>query len=117
MMMAEPQVIFSSAPVNMRLSPEKLATSVRFTGSKLDSGDVFIFFNRQRDRCKIIWHDGEAYCAVEKLLERGTFAPNDKIKISPAAIENLLYGGVTGHAELLHALMGNVAYISDARER
>lgn len=115
--MAKPQVIFYSAPINTRLSPEKLAVLVRESGNKLAFGDIYIFFNRQRDRCKVVWHDGDAYCSVEKLLERGTFAPNDKIKISATAIENFLYGGMAGHVELLHALMGNVAYINDARKR
>jgi len=112
---SSPQAIFYREPVNLRLSAEKLADFVRWSGNRLDSGDVFIFFNRRRDRCKIIWHDGEAYCNLEKWLTQGTFAPNDKIKIHQAAVEKCV-NGIAGHTELLHALMGNVIYLDDRRE-
>jgi hypothetical protein len=103
-------------PVNIRLTPEKLADHVRWSGMKLNSGDVFIFFNRSREHCKVIWHDGEAFCTLEKRLDRGSFAPNDKIQLSQAAIENCVYSGLAGQIELLHALMGNVVYLDDARK-
>jgi hypothetical protein len=114
--MSKPQAIFYREPVNLRLSAEKLADFVRWSGNRLDSGDVFIFFNRKRDHCKIIWHDGEAYCNLDKRLARGTFAPTEEIKISPAAVQKCVYGGLLGQRELLHALMGNVSYLDDARK-
>jgi hypothetical protein len=116
--MAKAQVILYSAPVNMRLGAEKLAVLASGeSGKELTSGDIFVFFNGHRDRCKIIWYDGDDYYTVEKVLDQGTFAPNDKIKISDTAIENFLYDGVVGQTQLLHALRGNVAYIDDARKR
>ncbi|MDZ4834940.1 MAG: IS66 family insertion sequence element accessory protein TnpB [Candidatus Melainabacteria bacterium] len=114
--MDQPQAIFYREPINIQLSPEKLADFVRWSGNKLDSGDVFIFFNRKRDRCKIIWHDGKAFCSLEKRLERGLFAANDKIDLTQSAIENCVYGGIAGQRELLHALMGNVIYLDDSRK-
>lgn len=111
-----PQAIFYREPINVRLSAQKLAEYVRWSGNRLDSGDVFIFFNRKRDHCKIVWHDGEAYCNLEKRLEKGTFVPSEEIRISQTAVENCVYGGFGGHTELLHALMGNVSYLDDARK-
>lgn len=115
-MMNEPAAHFYREPINIRLSAEKLADFVRWSGSNLNSGDVLIFFNRKRNHCKIVWHDGEAFCTVEKRLERGTFAPSKKIKLPQSAIENCVYEGIAGHRELLHALMGSVIYLDDRRK-
>jgi len=112
--MNRPQALFYKDPINIRLGPEKLADLIRWSGNKLNSGDVFIFFNRKRDHCKVIWHDGEAFCGLEKRLEKGCFAPNDEIQLTQSTIENCVYGGIFGQKELLHALMGNVIYL-DAR--
>lgn len=114
--MNRPIAHFYKDPINIRLSPEKLAELVRWSGTKLNSGDVFIFFNRKRTHCKIIWHDGESFCSLEKRLERGTFAPNNEVKLTQGAVENCVYGGIDGQKELLHALMGNVIYLDDARK-
>ncbi len=111
-----PAAHFYREPINIRLSPEKLADFVRWPGSNLNSGDIFIFFNRKRDHCKVIWHDGEGFCSVEKRLEKGTFAPNTKIELPQSTIENCVYEGISGQRELLHALMGNVIYLDDSRK-
>ncbi|MBZ0187426.1 MAG: IS66 family insertion sequence element accessory protein TnpB [Candidatus Obscuribacterales bacterium] len=114
--MKQPQAFLHEEPINFRLSAEKLADLIRWSGIKLNSGDLFIFFNRKRDRCKIIWHDGEAFCTVEKRLDKGTFAGTDKINLTQKIIDNFFYDGIAGQRELLHALMGNVIYLDDARE-
>lgn len=116
--MNEPAAHFYREPINIRLSAEKLADFVRWSGSNLNSGDVFIFFNRKRNHCKVIWHDGEAFCTVEKRLERGTFAPNDRIELPQSAIDNYncVYEGIVGQRELLHALLENVIYLDDRRK-
>lgn len=115
--MTNARVIFHPTPVNMRLSPEKLATFIKESGNSINSGDIYLFFNRERDRCKIVWHDGEGFNTLEKVLQEGRFAANDKIKIKSSAIHNLLYGGIEGQKELLHSLLGNVLYLEDARKR
>ena len=53
-------------------------------------------FNRQRDRCKIVRFDVDDYTSVEKMLDTGTFASDDKIEITAAAIKNFLRGGIIG---------------------
>lgn len=113
--MSAPKAIFYKDPINVRLTPEKLADFVRWSGTNLDSGDLFLFFNRKRDRCKIVWHDREAFCVLEKQLSKGTFAPNDKIELPQSVIDDCLYGGFAGQRQLLHVLMGNVKYLDDAR--
>lgn len=84
------RVIFHPTPINMRLSEEKLAALVKELGHDLASGKIFIFFNRERDRCKIARHDGEAFTTLEKVLAKGTFAPDEKIRIKPSAVHNFL---------------------------
>lgn len=115
--MNKPTAHFYRDPINMRLSPQKLADFVRWSGTKLESGDLFIFFNTKRTQCRVVWHDSEILHSLEKRLERGTFAPSNKIKLTQDTIENCLYGGLLGQKELLHALMGNVIYLDDARSK
>lgn len=37
------------------------------------SGNVFIFFNRQRDQCKLLLFEGDGFGIFHKRLEKGTF--------------------------------------------
>jgi len=37
------------------------------------SGALFMFFNKQADRVKILWWDRSGFCLLYKRLERGTF--------------------------------------------
>jgi len=37
------------------------------------SGALFMFFNKQADRVKILWWDRTGFCLLYKRLERGTF--------------------------------------------
>lgn len=114
--MSKPVAYFYRDPINIRLSPEKLADFVRWSQNKLDSGDLFIFFNTKRNHCKIIWDDSGSINVLEKRLERGTFAPNSEIKLTQDTIEDCLYGGINGQQKLLQSLIGNVIYLDKARK-
>ena len=37
------------------------------------SGNVYIFFNRQRDQCKLLLFEGDGFGIFHKRLEKGTF--------------------------------------------
>ena len=39
------------------------------------SGDYFLFVNRRRTSCKILYFDGTGLCIFMKRLENGRFAP------------------------------------------
>jgi transposase len=37
------------------------------------SGHIFVFFNKRRDRIKLLYWDHNGFCLFYKRLERGTF--------------------------------------------
>jgi transposase len=59
---------------NMRKSFNGLSALIR---AELDhnplSGNVFIFFNRQRDQVKLLLFEGDGFGIFHKRLEKGTF--------------------------------------------
>jgi transposase len=42
-------------------------------GQPVESGHLFLFFNRRRDRVKILFFTGDGLMILYRLLERGTF--------------------------------------------
>ena len=42
-------------------------------GQQIESGDLFLFFNRPRNRLKVLFFTGDGSVIVYKRLERGTF--------------------------------------------
>jgi hypothetical protein len=115
-----PRIVCYDIPINMRLFAESLTKLVAEHGHQLNSGDVFLFFNRKRDQCKVVWHDGEGYCSIDKRLATGTFAPKpDIIEVSDSALQSLLSDGFFGSNELMAALRaaarGQIIHIREAR--
>ncbi len=76
----------------MRMAPEHLEKNVL-------AGGLFVFFNRRRDRVKLLYWDEDGLAIWYKRLEAGTFelprAENDatSITLSPSEL-SLLLGGV-----------------------
>lgn len=96
MLMLSPAVkIFVCAqPADMRRSFDKLAEMTRsLLAQDPFSGHLFIFFNRPRDRVKILFWDRSGFCLYYKRLEEGCFHPlENRREISAAELTLILEG-------------------------
>lgn len=60
--------------VDMRRSFDGLHAIVQNEFSRdVQSGDMFLFLNKRRDRIKILWWDGDGLAIFMKRLEAGTY--------------------------------------------
>jgi transposase len=60
--------------VDFRKTFDGLSGEVRdFLGREPLDGSVYVFYNRRRDRLKILLWDGDGFWLFYKRLERGTF--------------------------------------------
>jgi transposase len=76
MLIVPPQIkVFASlAPTDMRKSFHGLTGIVeKELGQQIEDGDLFLFFNRRRDRLKVLFFSGDGTVILYKRLERGTF--------------------------------------------
>jgi len=63
-----------TAPINMNLRFDRLMGVAQETFDQNPlSGHLFLFFNRQRDRIKILFWDIDGFCIWYKRLEVGVF--------------------------------------------
>jgi transposase len=70
------KVYAALAPTDMRKSFDGLTGVVeKELGRQLEGGDLFLFFNRRRDRLKVLFFTGDGAVILYKRLERGTFEP------------------------------------------
>jgi transposase len=70
------KVFASLAPTDMRKGFPGLAGIVeKELGQSIDDGDLFLFFNRRRDRLKVLFFTSDGALILYKRLERGTFEP------------------------------------------
>lgn len=65
-------------PTDMRKSYDGLiALTKNYLGESPLSGHLFVFFNRRRNRVKVLYFDRTGYCIWMKRLESGLFHFND----------------------------------------
>ena len=90
-------VYVASAPIDLRLSFDRLAGIVRdVLGREPRAEAAFVFHNRARTHAKILWHDGIGLSLYAKRLDRGKFiwpsASGGAISISAAQMAYMLEG-------------------------
>jgi transposase len=68
------RVFAHRGPTDMRKSFAGLAGLVEVElGQQVESGDLFLFFNRRRNRVKVLYFVGDGLVIFYRMLERGTF--------------------------------------------
>ena len=69
-----PTIFLHTDATDMRKNFDGLTGIIRgnFGGDPAD-GSLFLFVNKQRDRIKAMWWDGDGYVLWYKRLEQGTF--------------------------------------------
>ena len=68
------RIFAKTGPTDMRRSFEGLVGLVeRELGQQVESGHLFLFFNRRGDRVKALWFAGDGLVIWYKRLELGTF--------------------------------------------
>jgi transposase len=71
---AELRIFVCTTPTNMTYSFDSLmGRSQEIFDQDPTSGHLFLFFNRRRDRLKILFWDHDGFCIWYKRLEVGTF--------------------------------------------
>jgi transposase len=82
------RVFVAREPTDMRKSFDTLAALViEVVDEDPQSGHLFLFVNRRRDRAKILWWDRSGYCLLAKRLEHGQFRVFDRASGSKGAFE------------------------------
>lgn len=90
---SQTRVYVCQAPTDMRCSFEGLSYRVReIVKEDPLSGHLFVFFNRSRDKVKILYFDSSGYAIWYKELQRGTFSCPNKKELSAAELACVLEG-------------------------
>ena len=90
------QVYLYSQAVDMRkqLNGLLMVVSERIC-DKPQSGTLYLFYNRQRDKVKGVWWDNNGFMLLDKRLEKGRFKLKEikqDLKLTPQQLSWLLAG-------------------------
>jgi len=93
------QIFVAAAHSDMRKQANGLSALVTEAfGQAPGSGHLFVFFNRTRDKVRILFYDRNGYCLVSKALDRGRFRKLEvrqdatSVRITAAELGELLAG-------------------------
>ena len=82
------RLFIARGATDMRKSFDTLAALViEVVDEDPQSGHLFLFVNRRRDRLKVLWWDRSGYCLLAKRLERGQFRVFDQAAGTAGAFE------------------------------
>lgn len=82
------RLFIARGATDMRKSFDTLAALViEVVDEDPQSGHLFLFVNRRRDRLKVLWWDRSGYCLLAKRLEHGRFRVFDQAVGKAGAFE------------------------------
>ena len=110
------KVFATLAPTDMRKSFCGLIGIVeKELGQQIETGDLFLFFNRPRNRLKVLFFTGDGTVILYKRLERGTFEMLREPSGSDATSSSPNY--LTLRADELQLLLEGIELSSVRRRR
>jgi transposase len=104
MLPASVRIFVCTAPQDMRRSFDGLALAARqVVGEDPQSGSLFVFVNKRKNRAKVLWFEPNGYCLLYKRLHRSVFClpTNDgpSVRIDAEGLAALL-SGIPTHKKL-----------------
>ena len=87
------RIFVCNEPQDMRRSFDGLALAAReHVGQDPESGALFVFVNKKRNRTKVLWFDHNGYCLLYKRLHDARFVVPDQRTIDGRALALLMRG-------------------------
>lgn len=87
------RIFVCAQPQDMRRSFDGLAQAAKeHVGRDPQSGALFVFINKRRNRVKVLWFDQNGYCLLYKRLHRAKFAWPLAKTIDSKTLAHLLRG-------------------------
>jgi len=80
-------------PQDMRRSFDGLSLAAKeHLGEDPQSGALFVFVNKRKNRVKVLWFDRNGYCLLYKRLHRARFSLPDRRTIDGKMLATILRG-------------------------